>query len=191
MPAELGGALGYNVEDMLLAVGLCLLRIHNLAGITVGGPHAQDVLVAERNDRSVNNDGLAGAFADLPHDLRRETRVLIDAHQCQGLRQLRIRQKAQVRGLRQLRRQALAQGMIEDDSPVVLVKSASTRVLVLAWPGSGDAHKPQKNQPLRPPAGHFSVRCAAKSAPSARLQRLFAASAFAAKRPVPLKGHRR
>jgi len=76
---------------MLFSVRLCLFSNQNLPGMTVNRPQAQDILAAECSDRSINDDGFAGALTNFSRQVHCEARALVFAHLSQGLRYLRIR----------------------------------------------------------------------------------------------------
>src|SRR5262245_20160538 len=111
--AETVGDLTQRAQDLFFACRLRLLVSEDVAGRAVLRTQAEDVLAAERRDRSFQNGGAPRPRADALRQVRSQARVRRLTHQRQGSSNALLGDEAEERRLLKLNRQSLSQRIVE------------------------------------------------------------------------------
>ena len=164
-------------QDLLFACRLRLLVGEDVASGAVLRAQAEDVLTAERRDRSFQDGGAARSRADALRQVGSQSRVRRLIHQRQRSSDALLGDEAEERRLLQLHRQSLSQRIVEHriagrvgelgehDRVLVGQRRRRSRIEDVAHRGQGDCGGGRGNDD---PSGRVPSRAAARgpSAPS-------------------------
>ena len=113
-PAELRGSIGQSFQHMFFAVGCGLFFCQDVAVGAIDRFEAQNVLIAQCCNGTIEDRRAAGTLAEFPCNFRGKPGVWRLAHQPECLLDASLGDQAEERGLFQLHGESLPKRAVED-----------------------------------------------------------------------------